>query len=190
MSDYTIHTANTAPEPARSMLADARQRFGFVPNLLGIMAEAPATLEAYLSLGDLLAQTSFTPVEQQVIALSVSLHNECDYCMAAHSGLAKMAGISEADLEALRAGRQMADAKLEALAQFTQSVVRDRGHVAEDAVTEFLTAGFTQAHILEVLVGVAMKTISNYTNHLADTPLDEQFQPLAWTAPVRLDRAV
>ena len=190
MSDYTIHTTNTAPESARPFLEGAQQKFGFVPNLLGIMAEAPATLEAYLSLADVLGRTTFTPVEQQVIALSVSLPNECEYCMAAHSGAAKMAGISEADLEALRAGRPMPEAKLEALAQFTQAIVRDRGRVAEETVSEFLAAGFTRGQTLEVLVGVAMKTISNYTNHLALTPLDEQFQPLAWTAPVRLDRAV
>ena len=190
MSDYTIHTIDTAPDSTRQMLAGAKQRFGFVPNLLGIMAEAPATLDAYLGLADLLGRTSFTPVEQQVIALSVSFYNECEYCMAVHSGLAKMAGISEGDLEALRTGRPMPDAKLEALARFTRAVVRDRGHVAEDTLTGFLAAGFTRGQILEVLVGVAMKTISNYTNHLADTPLDEQFQPLAWTAPVRLDRAV
>lgn len=171
------------------MLTGAEQKFGFVPNLLGIMAEAPATLEAYLNLGDLLGKTSFTPVEQQVIALSVSSYHQCEYCMAAHSGLAKMAGITDADLAALRAERLMPDAKLEALAQFSQAVVKGRGHVSEEAMIGFLTVGFTRAQILEVLVGVAMKTISNYTNHLADTPLDGQFQPLAWTAPHKLDQA-
>ncbi len=189
MSDFSIHTTDTAPSGSQPMLAGAKQKFGFVPNLLGIMAEAPATLEAYLNLGDVLAKTSFTPVEQQVITLAVSSYHECEYCMAAHSGLAKMAGISDADLEALRAESTLPDPKLDALAQFSQAVVVHRGHAPQEAVTAFLAAGFTKAQILEVLVGVAMKTISNYTNHLADTPLDAQFQPLAWTAPIKLDQA-
>lgn len=189
MSDFPIHTPDSAPDLAKPMLAGAKQSYGFVPNLLGIMADAPATLEAYMNLGDLLAKTSFSPVEQQVIALSVSSYHECEYCMAAHSGLAKMAGIGDADLAALRADGPLPDPKLDVLARFSRAVVVHRGHAPQESVDEFLAAGFTRAQILEVLVGVAMKTISNYTNHLADTPLDAQFQPLAWTAPTRLDRA-
>ena len=189
MPDFTIHTPDTAPERAQPFLEGAQEKFGFVPNLLGIMAEAPATLEAYLGLSDLLGKTSFSAVEQPVIALTLSFYNTCEYCMAAHSGLAKMAGIGDADLEALRAGRALPDPRLDALRKFTETVVHQRGHVTEDARTAFITTGFTQAQILEVLVGVAMKTVSNYTNHLAQTPLDEQFQAFAWTAPVELDRA-
>ncbi len=180
MSEFTIHSTETAPAASRPLLEEARSKFGFVPNLIGLMAEAPATVKAYLALGEALAETSFTPVEQQVIALAVSSENECTYCMAAHSAIARMAGMSEADLEALREGRPMADDRLEVLRRYVTAVIRTRGWPSAEHQATFKTAGYTTAQTLEVLVGVAMKTLSNYVNHLADTPLDSQFAGFAW----------
>lgn len=186
MSDFTIYTTDTAPEKSKDLLESAQRKFGFVPNLIGLMAGAPATLKAYLALGEALAETSFTAVEQQVIALTVSRLNECAYCMGAHSGIAKMVGMSDADLEALRNGGRLEDTRLGALRQFTEAVVTKRGLATDEDRAYFILAGYTQSQILEVLVGVSMKTLSNYVNHIADTPLDEQFADFAWSPPVAL----
>ncbi len=155
-------------------------KWGFVPNLIGLMAESPATVKAYVALTEALSETSFTPVEQQVITLAVSSENECTYCMAAHSAIARMAGMSEPDLEALREGQPMADDRLEVLRRYVTSVIRTRGWPSAEHQAAFKTAGYTTQQTLEVLVGVAMKTLSNYVNHLADTPLDSQFAGFAW----------
>lgn len=184
MSEFTIHTVDSAPEGSKDLLASAQRNYGFVPNLLGVMAGAPTNLESYLMLGQALGETTFTPVEQQVVALTVSRLNECTYCMAAHSGIAKMAGMSDADLAALRAGAPLDDARLEALATFVAAVVTERGRVSRIDQEAFLAAGFSQPQILEALVGVTMKTLSNYTNHIAETPLDAQFKGFEWSPPV------
>ena len=180
MSEFTVHTTETAPAASRPLLEGAISKWGFVPNLIGLMAESPATVKAYVALAEALSETSFTPVEQQVITLAVSSENECSYCMAAHSGMARMAGMSEPDLEALREGRPMPDARLEVLRSYVSAVIRTRGWPSAEQQATFKSAGYTSSQMLEVLVGVAMKTLSNYVNHLANTPLDEQFAGFAW----------
>lgn len=190
MSEFPIHTIESSPEASQPLLAGAQKKYGFVPNLMGVMATAPATLKSYLTLAGTLSETSFTPVEEQVIALTVSRVNACTYCMGAHSGIAKMVGMSDENLEALRGGSVLPDARLQAIATFTETVVTKRGWATEADQEEFVAAGFSQQQILEVLVGVAMKTLSNYTNHLADTPLDPQFAAFAWSPPVAADSTV
>lgn len=178
-----VHTPETAPEGSRPILDGAESKMGFVPNLFGVFAGSPAALEGYTTLSGIFDKTSFSPTERQVVLLTVSFENSCDYCMAAHSTIADGQRVSGDVVEALRAGTALEDSKLEALRTFTAAVVRERGF-ANDAVPAFLEAGYTQAHVLEVILGVAMKTVSNYTNHLAQTPLDEAFSRRAWTAPV------
>lgn len=183
MSDrihFTLHDEDSAPEAARIHFEQAQQAFGFVPNLYRVMAEAPPLLEAYKTIGDLFDQTSLSPVERQVVLLSVSRVNGCEYCVAAHSGIARMQGADEAVVQAIREGRPVPDEKLEALRRFSEAVVLKRGRPEDEDVQAFLAAGYTKANVLEVVLGVGMKTLSNYTNHLADTPLDDAFKPLAW----------
>lgn len=181
MSHFTIHTVGSAPAASKELLTATEQRFGFIPNLVRVMAEAPSTLKSYLALGEALGETSLTPVEQQVVALTVSQRNGCAYCMAAHSAGGKMVGMSDPDLEALRDGGQLEDPKLEALRKLAATVVAKQGWASIEDQDAFLAAGFSRAQILEVLVGVAMKTLSNYVNHIADTPLDEEFAQFAWS---------
>ncbi|MDT8340519.1 MAG: carboxymuconolactone decarboxylase family protein [Longimicrobiales bacterium] len=185
MSDFPLHTAETAADAGGKALERAEQGFGFAPNLIRVLAEAPSAAHAYLDLGSRFGETSLSPVEQQVVLLTTSFENGCDYCMAAHSMVAGMAGMDGPTLTALRSGDSLPDARLEALRSFTRTVVRDRARVSPEGVRAFLAAGFTRANVLEVITGVAMKTLSNYTNHLADTPLDEAFADQRWEAPVK-----
>lgn len=180
MAEFPLHDVESAPEAARPALERAEVAYGFIPNLLRVLAEAPAALEAYTTLNGLLEETSFTPAERQILLLSVSAENGCEYCVPAHSGLARRAGVPEEVVEAIRDGRPAPDHRLQALRRFAQVVVRERGHAPEAEIDAFRDAGFSRANLLEVLLGVAMKTLSNYTNHMAGTPVDEPFEALAW----------
>ena len=180
MTDFTIHTTDSAPEASQELLAAAQDKYGFVPNLLGEMAEAPSMLKAYMTVGEVLESSSLTPQEQQVLILTVSYLNECAYCMTAHSAVAKMVALPEREISALREGRPLSDARLDALRRFAEILVEQRGRASEEDVASFLAAGFTRAQILEVIVGIAFKTLSNFTVHLADTPIDRQFAPFRW----------
>ncbi len=185
MTNFPIHTAATAPEASRPILDAVQAACNFTPNLHAILAEAPAALEGYSTLFGIFDKTSFTPAERQVVYLTANYENECEYCMAGHSVLGKMAGLPANVIDALRDGGIAPDARLEALHRFTGLVVRNRGHVKDSEVASFLDAGFTRAQVLEVILGVAVKTISNYTNHIAHTPNDAFMAGTAWVAPSR-----
>ncbi len=180
MTQFPVHTAESAPAAAKEILAAVQTKFGFVPNLIGVLAESPAALKGYLALADAFAASSLSPVEQQVVLLTTSLENRCTYCVAAHSMLYRHSGGDEASLRALREGEPLADPRLEALRRFTRRVVENRGWVDEETVQAFLNAGFTRAQVLEVILGITQKTLSNYTNHVAATPVDSAFANFAW----------
>ncbi len=120
---YTIHTTDTAPAEARDLLAGAARSYGFVPNLLGIMAEAPSLLEGYWTLSRLFEASSLSATERQIVLLTVSAENTCEYCIAAHTVIAGMQRVPRDVVDAIRDGHAIADAKLEALRPFTAAVV-------------------------------------------------------------------
>ena len=182
MTKFAPHSLTTAPEASRPGLAAAHKKLGFVPNMLGVLAESPATLEAYQKLQEILGKSSFTPAEQQFLALVVSVANGCTYCTAAYSLVAGNAGVAKPVIEAVRDGGPIADKRLRALREFAFAVVERRGRVGDAEVQTFLAAGFTKAQVLEVLVAAAFKLISNYANHIAGVPLDNAFQPYFWKA--------
>lgn len=186
MNTYKLHTLASAPAGSHPILEAANKGLGFIPNLYAHLAESPATLNAYKQLGALLEKSAFTPVEQQSILLAVSVENRCTYCVAAHSFIARnMVKADAAIISALRSGGAIPSAKLDALATFTRAVVRERGWVADSQeLKSFFAAGYTKQHALEVILGVAMKTISNYANHLTDTPVDAAFASEVWEAPL------
>jgi alkylhydroperoxidase family enzyme len=183
MADFKIHTPETAPEGAKERLKQVETHFGFIPNMLGIQAEAPALLEGYLKLSEVFERTSFTPLERKIVLLSVNYENDCDFCMAGDSYVAAGEGMEEEIIQALRVGAPLGDDKLEALRLFTRIVVRSRGWVDDSEIEAFLEMGYTKQHVLEILLGAALKMMSNYTNHMAETPLNDAFQPHAWIKP-------
>ncbi len=178
---FKLHDLQTAPEGSRSTLESVQKNFGFIPNLMKIFAESPVAIQSYLAVSSLFENSDFTPAERQVILLSVSLANHCEYCVAVHSMIAKnMAKVEPPIVDELRKGGRLGNPKLNALAQFTQLMVKERGFVNEAALKSFFDAGYTKRHALEVIVAIGLKTISNYTNHLAHTPLDKQFEGDKW----------
>jgi uncharacterized peroxidase-related enzyme len=181
MVEFAIHTIDSAPAGSRPLLEGIGRSFGFVPNLFRVFAESPAALRGALAIYEAFSTSSLSPAEQQLVMLAVSEANDCEYCVAAHSTLAKrMAKVAPGLVDAVRRRAPLADGKLDALANFTRKIVEQRGLVADAEVAAFLDAGYTRAQVIEVLLGVGMKTFNNYVDHIAHTPLNDQFKAEAW----------
>lgn len=185
MTEFTTHTLETAPEDSRETLLGAKQAYGFIPNLLGNLSNSPATLKAYTTLSGIFGDSSFSPTQQQVVMMAANRFHECEYCVAAHSVLAEMQKVPADVIDALRDDQPIADQKLEALRTFTTRVIEKRGWVDDSDTGDFYAAGFNQEQVLEVVLGIAFKTISNYTNHITQTPLDDAFASRKWQSPSR-----
>lgn len=181
MTEFTIHDLETAPRESLALLEDSKKAMGRVPGLHAVMAEAPALLDGYKHLHRLFAQeTSFDKDELTVVWQAINVEHECHYCVPAHTGIARLMKVDDSISNALRDGTPLPNARLEALRDFTLKVVRQRGNVSDADVQAFLDAGYTQRQILEVILGLAQKVMSNYTNHLAQTPVDEPMRAFAW----------
>lgn len=181
MTQFKTHTIESAPVDSQPLLQGAKNNFGFIPNLLGTMAEAPATLEGYMTLAGIFNKTSFSETERQIIMMTNNRLNGCTYCMSAHTALSKMGGVAEDVIDSLRAGTPLTDTKLEALRQFAIVMNESRGWPQDADAQAFLNAGYTPQNMMEVVLGMALKVMSNYTNHIAHTGLDAEFQPVEWT---------
>jgi uncharacterized peroxidase-related enzyme len=175
MSEFTLHTLDTAPQASKQILQNAEKQLGFIPNLYAAFAESPATLEAYQILTALFDKTAFTVTERQLVLLSISRFRNCSYCLAAHGTLAKMQKISPEIIHAVYYNQALTDTKLEALRAFTRAVLEANGWVDQKALQAFYQAGYQKQHVLEVVLGISFKTLSNYINHINDTPIDAMF---------------
>jgi uncharacterized peroxidase-related enzyme len=172
--------------PTKEALDTALKRAGMIPKMYAKMANSPGLLETYLFGYRLFRKESgFTPAEQEVVLLTISRLNACNYCMAAHSMIAETVSKTPAQaIAAIREDRPIEDAKLRALAIFTQQMFESRGQPADQDVQAFLAVGYTERHVLEVILAIAVKTLSNYANHLFYTELDPHFQGHAWQTTV------
>lgn len=184
MNPFIFHTPDTAPDAAKPALLAAQKQLGFIPNLYAGLANAPSALQAYLSLSDYFANTSLSPIEQQVVLLATSVDNGCEFCVAAHSLIAKtVVNVPETVVTALRNQTEPDDPKLAALAAFTRAVVQERGWVLDHpAYGRFLEAGYRPEQALEVILGVTQKTLSNYANHLLQSPINDAFAAERWSS--------
>jgi uncharacterized peroxidase-related enzyme len=172
----SVH-GDQVPAASRPILEKVLKSFGFVPNLFASFSNSPTLLEGYLALDAVYSKASLSPAERQLVLLTASVANECVYCTAAHSTVAKgMLKVPGAVVAAVRAGQSVADAKLDALVNLAREIVQGRGHVAPETIQSFLKAGYRNEQIGEVLVGVALKTISNYTHHLSPVEIDAPFR--------------
>jgi len=180
MLTFPVHTIDSAPDSSKILLSNTKKNFGFVPNLIGVMASSPALTEAYLAVTDIFTRSSLSPSEQQVVLLTVSHFHQCSYCMAAHTAIADMKNVDPQIVQSIRDNLPISDAKLQALRQFTRLVLENRGWIEEVDMQAFLDAGFTEGNMLDVMVGISQKVLSNFTNHIAKTPLDDAFTDVAW----------
>ncbi len=182
MPSTTVHTLDTAPEASKPLLENSIKAFGRLPSLHGVMAESPGLLEGYQHLHRLAVQgTAFTPEERTVVWMTVNVANECHYCVPAHTGIAHMEKIDQSIIDALRDETPLPDAKLEALRAFTLAVRDNHGRPSADQIAAFEAAGFGERAILDVILILAQKVMSNFTNAIFETPTDAAFEKFLWT---------
>ena len=169
MNTFNIHTLETAPKESKPLLEKSKNAFGRIPGLHAVLAESPELFNAYQSLHELFSSSSLNNVE-----------HECHYCVPAHTGIANMINIDPEITEALRNETPLPNEKLEALRNITLSLVRKRGNVTKDEIDVFFNAGYEQRQLLDIILGISQKVISNYVNHIAETPVDNVFEKYAW----------
>jgi uncharacterized peroxidase-related enzyme len=175
-------TIEDADPQAREVLEQTKAKMGMVPNMYGVMANSPAMLQTYAQGYALFRENSgFTPAEQEIVFLTISRENECLYCMAAHSFVAdNLSKVPTEVTDSIRNDAPIADSKMAELSEFTRTMVVSRGHPSQEDVSAFLQAGYSESHILDIILAISVKTISNYSNHVFDTPVDAAFTTRSW----------
>lgn len=180
MSRLTIQSIESAAAEAQDRLRTAQQNSGFLPNLLGVLANAPTALETYQTVSAINARNGLTPTEREVIQITAATRNGCNFCLAGHTALAyKKLKLPEELVNALRDTKALSDPKLNTLARFTLAVMENKGRVSDEDLAAFKEAGYTQGNALEVVLGVSLATLCNYANNLAQTPINPELQAYA-----------
>jgi uncharacterized peroxidase-related enzyme len=185
-SEHKLSLPTLEPQQAEPLsekrLIEAEKRLGFMPNMYKLMANSPGMFDTYVQgYNHFRDRSGFSPAEQEVVFLTISRLNGCNYCMGAHSFIAdRMSGVPAAVTDAIRDDKPIEEARLSALHRFTATIVNTRGLPAKRDVDAFIEAGYSERHILEIILAIAVKTISNYSNHLFHTPLDGVFSDRSW----------
>ncbi|HEQ98618.1 MAG TPA: hypothetical protein ENO22_04660 [candidate division Zixibacteria bacterium] len=148
-----------------------KKDFGAIPNIFQGMAGSPVALKAYLALNEIINEGGLSEAEQEITRIAVSQYNNCEYCLAAHTGGAKSAGMKDGEIMDIRRGNG-SNEKYNALFWFTQRIMETSGYVSDEDINKFTDAGYTKENIPEVITIIAQKTLSNYFNHVHETELD------------------
>lgn len=181
MTTLKVHTIESAPEASKALLENSQKEYGMIPGLHGVLAGASKILQAYQTLHELFINTSFNEEELTVVWQTINVEHACHYCVPAHTGIAAMMKVDNSISDSLRNETTLVDPKLESLRTMTLSIVRNRGHVEQEELQAFYTAGYAEQQVLEIILGLSQKIISNYTNHIANTPVDAAFRKFAWS---------
>jgi len=172
MSRLHIPSIESSPAASLPLLDAVKKQLGVVPNLMKLVGNSPAALEGYLSLNGALAKGSLGAKTGERIALAIAEFNRCNYCLSAHTYLAThVAKLDSSEIESNRRGHS-GDAKADAAVRFARSVAEARGHVSNDDVSKIKAAGFNDAEIVEIVLQVALNTLTNYVNSVAQTEID------------------
>ena len=180
MKTFKTHTGDTAPSASYTALQGVKQNIGFIPNVFAAIAESSLALETFIALNGAFGASSLSPQEQQIVLLATSTENNCVYCVAGHTAFANQINMSQQDIYAMRQMRPLKDKKLQALNKLVRQMVRGRGRVSEKDIEDFLAAGYTRQQFFEVIIGVCVKTFSNYVSIGLELELDAAFQAYAW----------
>lgn len=182
MRPFKIHTPDTSAQEASQILTATNEQLGLIPNVMAVIAESTTALTVFTQLNAAFSDSRFTATEREVIQIAASVENDGDYCVAGHSSFASKQDVPSHIVAALRALNPVDDPRLEALAQFTRDLIQSRGKVSQTELVHFFDAGFTQAQMIEVIVGICVKVFSNYVSSATSIPLDAAFMPFAWNS--------
>lgn len=185
MSRFPLRSIADAPEATKAALSTAEKNNGYLPNLLRVLANAPAALETYLTVSAINARSSLALAEREAVQITAASVHGCGYCVAGHSVVAeKRAKLDSSVVEALRRRSHVSDVKLDAIARFTEAVIATRGAVSDAELERFKQAGFSDQAALEVVLGVSLATLCNFANNLGEAPINEELEAYRWTPPV------
>lgn len=171
MSRINQLNREAAPEQARPLLDAVKSKLGLVPNMMKAMANAPVVLDGYLQLSGALNKGTLSAKLREQISLAIAQANGCEYCLAAHSTIGKMVGLTAEQIHDSRLGTAI-DPRADALVRFAVKVVQTRGRVSDADLDEVRDAGFGDGVIAEVVAHVALDVFTNYFNNVAQTDVD------------------
>jgi uncharacterized peroxidase-related enzyme len=171
MSRIATVVSSAVDTKVATTLSQVKAGLGMVPNLFATLAHAPVALDGFLSLSKTLSRGRLSAAQREIVALAVGQENECQYCLSAHTTMAKAAGVSEADALKARVG-DGENPFDRALAAFAKEIVRQRGHVSNEDIENARKAGIDDGLMMEVVANVAVNTLTNYANELAETEID------------------
>lgn len=177
---FKVHSKETAPAASVPVLEGLEQHIGFIPNLIGVLAESPMAISSVAAVNQAIAQSALSPIEQRVVTITASVENNCGYCVPAQSTMAKMAEMPDEILAQIRSGEPLSDGKLDALHDFTLKVIANKGWVPENEVQAFIEAGYTSGQVLEVITLISLMNLTNYVGHISSLPLDAAFLAQQW----------
>lgn len=187
MSRLPLRTLEDAPEAAKAGVESAQKNNGFLPNLIALLANAPTALETYQTVSGINARSGLELAEREAVQITAAATHGCGFCVAGHTAIAyKKAGLNEDVVNALRNGSRVPDARLNAVAEFTRAVIRSRGAVEDRELQSFKSAGFSDANAIEVVLGVSLATLCNFTNNLGRPALNPQLEAYAWNGPTAI----
>ena len=182
MTDFPVHTIQSAPEASKPAMKQLRAAFGMIPNVVGAMATSPVLINSLVGLFGNVHGGSFTEAQIQTVLLTDAVTNACAWAVAFHTTLALKEGLDPADVEAIRRGGQPSKPRLAALSVLARTMIEKRGRLDDTDVDRFIAAGFGKDHVLEVIAIVAASTITNYAGSITKTPLEAPFRSQAWKA--------
>jgi alkylhydroperoxidase family enzyme len=182
MTNFPVHTIESAPERSKPALQQLQSAFGMLPNIAGAMATSPVLINSLVGLFGNVHGGSFTEAQVQIVLLTDAVTNAAEWAVAFHTALALENGIDEADILAIRESRLPKSAQLAALSALAKTMIEKRGRLDDHDINRFLAAGFGKDHLLEIIAIVAASTITNYTASITKTPLEALFKPHAWAS--------
>jgi uncharacterized peroxidase-related enzyme len=184
MTRLPMRTIDDAPESTRASLVASKKSNGYLPNLLRVLANAPVALETYLTVSTINARSSLSVAQREAVQITAAAVHGCAYCVAGHSLLAeRKAKLNRGVIDQLRDRSRVSDPKLDAVARFAEAVIASRGDVSDDEFARFRDAGFTDQAALEIVLGVSLATLCNFTNNLAHGPVNEELKEYLWNPP-------
>lgn len=170
MPTINVPTREEVSPANQAIFDDLKKHLGTVPNLYATMAHSDTALGNYLAFQN--AKSAITGKAREVVNLVVSQVNQCEYCLAAHTVIGRMNGFTDAQILEIRGGQASFDARLDALARLVRNVAVNRGHADQALVQAFLDAGWTKAHLIDTIVAIGDKTVTNYLHATTQVPVD------------------
>ena len=170
MTTINVPTRDEVSPANQAIFDKLKSGLGTVPNLYATLAHSENALDSYLAFQN--AMSSITGKAREVVNLVVSQVNACEYCLAAHTIIGKMSGFTDEQILEIRSGKASFDAKFDALAKLVRNIAINRGHADQALVDAFFAAGWTKANLVDAIIVIGDKTVTNYLHGTTRVPVD------------------